>query len=191
MGMESDMIPVWKILVFGFSSVGIIWLSRRSLQAPRSHGFYRFFAWELILALTLLNLNFWFAAPFSWYQLISWVCLLVSLYLILHGVIAFRLAGAHGGREEDPTLVGIEKTTRLVTAGPYRYIRHPFYSSLLFLAVGVFFKQPTWIGGVLAGLSVMMLVITAKIEERENIAYFGEEYRRYMRDTRMFVPFLF
>jgi protein-S-isoprenylcysteine O-methyltransferase Ste14 len=190
-GMEGVMVPLWKVFVFGISSVGIIWLSRRSLLDPRSHGFYRFFAWELILALTLLNLDFWFSAPFSWYQIISWATLMVSIYLIVHGVIAFRRAGAHDGREENPALIGIEKTTRLVTAGPYRYIRHPFYSSLMFLAVGVFFKQPSWIGAVLAGLAVLMLVITARIEEGENIRYFGEEYRRYMQVTRMFVPFLF
>jgi protein-S-isoprenylcysteine O-methyltransferase Ste14 len=88
-------------------------------------------------------------------------------------------------------LIGIEKTTRLVTSGPYRYIRHPFYSSLLFLAIGAFFKQPSWLGGILSVLALFMLIATAKIEERENIAYFGEEYRTYMKQTKMFVPFIF
>jgi protein-S-isoprenylcysteine O-methyltransferase Ste14 len=44
----------------------------------------------------------------------------------------------------------IEKTTILVTTGAYRYIRHPLYSSLLFLAWGIFFKAPSWPGGLLA-----------------------------------------
>ena len=130
----------FKITVFVVGSVAIAWLSRRSLRDFRSHGFCRFFAWELILAIVLLNLDGWFYQPFSWHQLISWPLLLISLYLIIHAVVTFRRAGAHGTREEDPALIGIEKTTRLVTSGPYRYIRHPFYSSLLFLAWGIFSK---------------------------------------------------
>lgn len=182
---------VWLIAVFLFVSLGVAWLSRHPLKDPRSHGFYRFFAWELILALTLLNLEVWFVDPFSWHQLISWPMLIVSLYLIVHAVMVFRRAGRQGKREDDLALIGIEKTTELVTEGPYRYIRHPFYSSLLFLALGVFFKRPSWLGGVLAGLAVVMLVITAKIEEQENVAYFGEDYALYMGKTKMFIPFVF
>jgi protein-S-isoprenylcysteine O-methyltransferase Ste14 len=181
----------FEIIVFVAVSVGIAWLSRRSLRDLSSHGFYRFFAWELILAVVLLNLDVWFFDPFSWYQLISWPLLLISLYLIIHAVVTFRRVGEHGTREETPALIGIEKTTRLVTSGPYRYIRHPFYSSLLFLAIGAFFKQPSWLGGILSVLALFMLIATAKIEERENIAYFGEEYRTYMKQTKMFVPFIF
>jgi protein-S-isoprenylcysteine O-methyltransferase Ste14 len=180
-----------KIIVFVAASVGIAWLSRRSLRDIKSHGFYRFFAWELILALVLLNLDVWFYRPFSWHQLISWPLLLVSLYLIIHAVVVLRRAGEPGTRSEDPALIGIERTTRLVTSGPYRYIRHPFYSSLLCLAFGAFFKHPSWPGGILGALAAIMLVATAKTEERENIAFFGEEYINYMGKTGMFMPLIF
>ena len=100
-------------------------------------------------------------------------------------------AGRPGTREGDPALIGIEKTTQLVTKGLYRYIRHPFYSSLLFFAGGAFFKHPSWWGGILSALAVIMLVATAKVEEAENLAYFGEDYRTYMQHTKMFVPLLF
>lgn len=180
-----------KLLVFGGVSLGIAWFSRRSLKDFRSHGFYRFFAWELILAMVMLNLDLWFEQAFNWHQLISWPLLLASLYLIIHAVVVLRREGRHGARDEDLALIGIEKTTRLVTSGPYRYIRHPFYSSLLFLAVGTFFKDPTWFGGILGVLAVIMLWATAKIEEGENLSYFGEEYINYMAKTKMFVPYIY
>jgi protein-S-isoprenylcysteine O-methyltransferase Ste14 len=181
----------FKLIVFAVVTVGIAWLSHRSLRDPKSHGFYRFFAWELILAVVMLNLDVWFFDPFSWHQLISWPLLLISLYLIIHAVVLLRRAGGSETRESDPALIGIEKTTKLVRVGPYRYIRHPFYSSLLFLTAGAFFKHPSWWGGVLSALAVVMLVATAKTEETENLAYFGEDYRTYMEHTKMFVPFLF
>ena len=117
-----------KLIIFMAVSIAITWLSRRSLRNIRSHVFYRFFAWELNLAIVMLNLNVWFYEPFSWHQLISWLLLLISLYLIIHAVMIFRRSGGPATRQGDPALIGIEKTTQLVTVGPYRYIRHPFYS---------------------------------------------------------------
>jgi protein-S-isoprenylcysteine O-methyltransferase Ste14 len=94
-------------------------------------------------------------------------------------------------RRVDTSLVAIEKTTELVTEGMYAYIRHPLYSSLLFLACGAFFKRPSWAGGCIAAVASGFLYMTAKVEEAENIAYFGETYEEYMKRTRMFLPFLF
>ena len=48
---------MFKLFVFVVVSAVIVYVSRASLRVPRSHGFYRFFAWEVILALTLLNLD--------------------------------------------------------------------------------------------------------------------------------------
>jgi protein-S-isoprenylcysteine O-methyltransferase Ste14 len=88
-------------------------------------------------------------------------------------------------------MLDFEKTTSLVTTGAYRYIRHPLYSSLLFLTWGVFFKNPSWLGGLLGVMATSFLVATARIEEAEDIRFFGPAYRAYMNGTKMFVPFVF
>jgi hypothetical protein len=59
---------MFMLLVFILGSGVIIYVSRASLLAPHSHGFYRFFAWETILALTVLNLDHWFTHPFAQYS---------------------------------------------------------------------------------------------------------------------------
>ena len=66
-------ISLLKIIIFALVSTGIVYVSRQSLLAPRSHGFYRFFAWELILILFLLNVNYWFLDPFSLHQIFAWI----------------------------------------------------------------------------------------------------------------------
>ena len=82
-----------KLIIFFVASAGIAYVSRASLRVPRSHGFYRFFAWEFIIVLLLLNVERWFRNPFSVYQVISWFLLIVSIFLVVHGVHLLRITG--------------------------------------------------------------------------------------------------
>ena len=181
----------FKVVVFIVASVGIAWVSRSSLRNFRSHGFCRFFAWEAIVVLILLNLDYWFYKPFSIHQIVSWLLLITSLFLAIHGVQLLLMIGKPDSQRSDPSLIGIEKTTELVTLGAYRYIRHPLYSSLLFLTWGAFFKHPSWVSISLAVIITFFLTMTAKIEEAENIRFFGPAYQSYIKQTKMFIPLLF
>jgi protein-S-isoprenylcysteine O-methyltransferase Ste14 len=180
-----------KVIVFIVASGGLVWVSRSSLRNFRFHGFYRFFAWEAILALVLLNLDYWFDEPFTPHQIISWLLLIVSLFLVIHGFQLLRMVGKPDSKRNDASLIGVEKTTELVTVGAYRYIRHPIYSSLLYGAWGVFLKNPSWVGISLAVITTFFLTMTAKTEEVENIRFFGAAYQSYMKQSKMFIPFLF
>jgi protein-S-isoprenylcysteine O-methyltransferase Ste14 len=139
----------------------------------------------------LANLEFWFHDPFRIQQLVSWFLLCVSLIAVICGVYYLRIIGKPNLKRSDPTLIGIEKTTQLVTEGVYRYIRHPMYSSLLFLAWGAFLKHISWVSILSTSLATLFLIATAKREEIENIRFFGSDYQGYMKRTRMFIPFLF
>ena len=116
---------------------------------------------------------------------------MLSLYPLIDGFRLLKRAGKPDQTRQDTDLVWIEKTTQLVTEGIYKYIRHPLYSSLVFLAWGVFFKTPSWRDFALALATSAFLYITAKIEEGENLEYFGSAYQDYMVETKMFVPFIF
>ncbi len=182
----------WQIAAFLLASAGIVYVSRASLNKPRSHGFYRFFAWELILLLLLLNIPRWFEDWKGWHQIISWVLLFACILPLWLGVRALRNRGnANGGRQDEPELLGFERTSRLVTDGVYRYIRHPLYSSLFILDWGIFFKQPSWLGMLLACVTSLLLVATARCDEAECIKAFGAAYQQYIRRTRMFIPYVF
>jgi hypothetical protein len=55
----------YRAVILVVTSIGIICVSRSSLRSFDSHGFYRFFAWEAILVLFLINVNYWLLEPFS------------------------------------------------------------------------------------------------------------------------------
>jgi len=174
------MIPA---IAFILLSSGIVWISWEPLRQPGSHGFYRFFAWELILGLFLLNLQGWFADPFAWHQIVSWLLLIACLVPLIAGVLLLRRSG-------QPT-DALEATTNLVTGGIYRIIRHPLYASLLLLAWGIFFKSPSLLDGCLAAVATAFLYATARADEAECLVKFGDGYADYMRRTRMFLPYIF
>ncbi len=179
-----------EIIIFVVISLGLALVSRASLLKPGAHGFYRFFAWELMAALFVMDLRVWYLDVESPHQVFAGVLFLTSLLLALSGYALLTLSGKPDASRNDVPMIGFEKTTALVTKGIYRYIRHPIYASLFFLCWGFFFKHPSWLGVIIALAASGFLLATARVEEQENINYFGDEYRDYMKRSKMFVPFI-
>lgn len=144
-----------------------------------------------MLWLLITNLPFWFTDPLGFTQLIAWILLSGALGLVIPGFTALQRINRQKPPRQDDNLYRFERTGELVTTGIYRYIRHPMYGSLLLLNWGIFLKHLTWSGLLLAIFASLMLYITARIEERADIAAFGEQYLSYLRHSKMFIPFIF
>jgi len=179
-----------KVIFFIALSLPVIFFSKQSLFEPHSHGFTRFFSWEGIIILFVFNYTVWFREPFSAKQIVSWMLLIISLWFLIESVVRLSRARKPGIVRVDEKLFRFEKTTELVTSGIYRYIRHPMYSSLLFLTWGIWFKQPLWYLLPIALLTSWMLWLTARRDEKECQAYFGEKYAEYMKGTKRLIPFI-
>jgi protein-S-isoprenylcysteine O-methyltransferase Ste14 len=181
-----------RVAIFLAVSAAITQLSWRSLRDLRSHGFYRFFAFELLSALILLNVPMWFRDPLSARQLVSWFLGAASIGQAIEGFRLLRLIGRPTPTASRSTNLPFENTTTLVTVGAYRFIRHPLYASLLAVVGCAYLKNPMAISSVVLALGASgFLIATAIAEERENLMRFGAAYADYMKRTRRFVPFLF
>ncbi len=172
-----------NFVIFVIASAGIIALSWHALRDGRSHGFYRFFAFECILILVLLNRNVWFHDPLSSAQIISWILLCASLGLAAHGFYLLIAIGRPEGH--------VENTTAIVMLGAYKHIRHPLYASLMLFTWGTFLKDLSLQGVMMTTVATALLFATARVEESENLRKFGEEYATYMVKTKMFIPNVF
>jgi protein-S-isoprenylcysteine O-methyltransferase Ste14 len=179
-----------RVAVFVVGTAALVYVSRGALRHPRSHGFTRFFAWEGILALAMINLPVWDVNPGAPHQLLSWALLIASAALPIHAYLLLKTLGRPGAERSDEALMGFEKTTALVTSGAFRFIRHPMYTALLLLAWGVFVKQFTWLGLAIVLATSVLLYMTARRDEDECLAHFGDVYRDYMRGTKRFIPFV-
>ena len=179
-----------RLALFITITVVVTFISRKTILNFRSHGFYRFLAWEEIVALIIWNLPHWFTQPFSARQWISWTLLIASVYVLWQGVSRLRAAKRSNIRSSKE-LYAFERTSELITSGIYRYIRHPLYASLLYLAWGAFLKEISWVSIILVFMASLSLIATARADEHECIQYFGERYKEYMEGTKRFIPFVF
>ncbi len=154
-----------------------------SIKYKRYHGIVRFFSFESIFILLLLNYKIWFLNPFSFHQIISWIFLISSIY---PGIAGYLLLKRKGRSEQS-----FENTTILVKTGLYKHIRHPLYCSLLLFGTGIMFKDTGIIQIALGIVNLGAILGTALIEEKEMSSKFGNDYKVYMRETKMFIPFIF
>lgn len=181
-----------RAVLFFAASVALLPLSWRPLRDPRTHGFYRFFAFELLLALILKNAPLWFRDPFSARQWAAWFLGTASIGLAIEGFRLLHLAGRPGPSTAQSANLSFENTTRLVTTGVYRWIRHPLYASLLTLAWSAYLKHPLGRWSILLTFGASGFLFAAAVaEERENLQRFGAAYAGYMRSTKRFIPLVF
>lgn len=115
-----------------------------------------------------------------WGMYINIGCAIIALSLILNGW--YNIYRKYWSKEAG--------TGSLVKSGVYKYIRHPQYTGLLLLSLGMLAEWATLPLLALYPVIVFMYVRLAKREEQDMLQEFGKEYRAYMRTTKMFIPFV-
>ena len=78
----------------------------------------------------------------------------------------------------------------LVTAGPYRRVRHPIYSGLILAMLGTAIAV-SWYWLIAVALMGTYFVYSAATEERYMTGLFPDAYPAYKHDTKMLIPFVF
>lgn len=91
------------------------------------------------------------------------------------------------GKNLTDTVV-TRKDATLVTHGPYRWVRHPFYVTAAILMASVTVLTANWLIGASSLPALTLLVIRTRREEQMLIERFGQPYRDYMAQTGRFFP---
>jgi protein-S-isoprenylcysteine O-methyltransferase Ste14 len=80
------------------------------------------------------------------------------------------------------------KEHRLVTHGPYRWVRHPLYTvgASMFISFGL--MADNWFIIAMGTFTFIIMAVRTPQEEANLIEKFGDEYREYMKQTGRFFP---
>jgi protein-S-isoprenylcysteine O-methyltransferase Ste14 len=87
--------------------------------------------------------------------------------------------------------VTIQKDHRLITSGPYQWIRHPRYLGVVALAVGLSLAFRSWIGLIAAPLILGALLVRIRDEEVLLHREFGKEWETYVQQSWRLLPGIF
>ena len=150
----------------------------------------------ILTTLRPLGAAFWLGT-FAWMinpRWMAWSSMSLPMWMRRIGIV-FLFAGAallvwtfrSLGKNLTDTVVTRSAHT-LVVDGPYRWIRHPLYSSAALVIAALALMTANWflLG---AGVAVLcLIVIRTRREEANLIARFGESYRTYMDRTGRFLP---
>jgi protein-S-isoprenylcysteine O-methyltransferase Ste14 len=77
---------------------------------------------------------------------------------------------------------------KLVTSGPYRWVRHPLYTIGSTFIVSFGLMADNWFIAALGLLAFILMALRTPKEEANLIEKFGDEYRIYMKTTGRFLP---
>jgi protein-S-isoprenylcysteine O-methyltransferase Ste14 len=137
------------------------------------------FVFTLLYLFTPWLAGFHFPVP-DW---VRWI----GAFLFLIGNLLFWWSHAALGRNWSPTPEIVEEQ-RLVTSGPYRYVRHPMYALWILDCVGIALLAANWLVGASYLGSAVLLLFRMPVEERMLVREFGGEYREYMSHTGRLIP---
>lgn len=118
---------------------------------------------------------------------VAWLC--IGFAVLLLGLAFACWARVTLGRNWSAT-VQLKRDHELVTAGPYRRVRHPIYTGMLAGVLGSALVIGEWRGLVALVLVAAGFWYKLRHEESWMREQFGATYEDYMRRTKALLPWL-
>ena len=105
---------------------------------------------------------------------------MLGIFVVIAGVSLLLAASIHLGRAKE--------TQSIAVSGPFQYIRHPIYTSIYLICVGLGFLFFAWIWFLVMVMFVPLWWLESIEEEKEMLEKHGENYAAYQDQTKMFIP---
>lgn len=126
---------------------------------------------------------FWTRSPPTWRVALSFVCL--SLACLLSWTATPSLG------PQWRLDAGLNPDHQLITSGPYRFVRHPIYASMLCLLIGMgLLVSPFPLLIAATAILVAGTEIRVHIEDKLLASRFGDSFAHYRHKTPAYVPFV-
>ena len=118
----------------------------------------------------------------------AWVPALIGVTIAATG-IAFRAWAIATLRKAFSRVVRVEPGQRLVTTGPYRFLRHPSYTGALLAFTGIGLMVGNWLAlAAMAVIPTIGYVIRIFVEERTMASAMGDRYAEFACNRSRLIP---
>lgn len=116
----------------------------------------------------------------------------IGIFITVFGQALTIWARVYLGKSWNTPMTLNEKT-KLITTGPYTFVRHPIYAGMIIAMLGtVFVIAIFWI--IPCVLLSAFVIYSLKIEERDMMRQFPKEYKEYKeykKRTKALIPFIY
>lgn len=172
-------------------SIGV-WVVGELAGRWRSRGGKTSFDWTLAVVAGSLDLGIGLAVVAVFLHspafATGWAPVLVGELILIAGLTLRFWAVLTLGRYFKIT-VSIQEGHTVVRTGPYRVLRHPSYTGLLLILLGLGLALETWLGLVaVIALPLIGILIRIRVEEAALIEALGQDYVPYAAETRRLIP---
>jgi len=185
------------VLILGFAVVLPValyyrlksWAAKDKLNR-RAEGLFILLTLRPVAAVGMMGLAAYLIDPgwMAWSSVrlplwLRWVGVAVGVVAATLLIVVLRTLGTN----LTDTVVTRARHT-LVTTGPYRWVRHPFYVAVALAVAANSIVTANWFLGLTGLVAIVLLVIRTRTEEQKLVERFGVEYQSYMARTGRFFP---
>jgi protein-S-isoprenylcysteine O-methyltransferase Ste14 len=155
--------------------------AKKTEHAPASR-------WGIVLVMLGYAFIWAFVRPVGFEKSVA--SLIASMVLGPPSVVLVWMAARHLDKQWRFE-AALSEDHKLITTGPYRWLRNPIYASMLGMLLATGFAK-TWWPMMVAGVVSFVIgtEIRVRSEERLLAARFGEEFARYKARTPAYFPFI-
>ena len=116
----------------------------------------------------------------------SWIAMAILLAGALFGLWAIW----HNRVDNFNIRPDLKEGCELITTGPYHFVRHPMYTSVILMTLALAVATPIYMEW--SSLALLIVVLALKAVREERLWCEGsEEYKAYMKKTKRFIPFIY
>lgn len=106
--------------------------------------------------------------------------LFLGLLFLVCGILLWITASLH--------LRNAINRKEIAISGPFKYIRHPIYTSIYILSIGLGFIFFAWYWFIVMVVFIPFWYVECMEEEKEMIKFHGQKYIDYRKRAGMFLP---
>lgn len=175
---------------YGFGGPYLLWTELKKENVARHENQDRSF-WLVIPGFLMV----FYASPLEyifrikilpqsiWLQIVGLI--LIAASMLLFGWARTTLRGLYSGR------VRVKADHTLVQHGPYRIVRHPAYAAYIIMSLGIAIGYSSLIGLLAVPILLLpALIYRINVEEKILSAEFGDQYNRYIQNTKRLIPYI-
>lgn len=120
----------------------------------------------------------------SFFQILGFLLVIIGFSV---SIIARRELGFNWAHAAE---FQIRKNHTLVTSGLYKYIRHPIYTGIFLTVLGTELIVESYLFIPFFTFGIIFFFMQVKMEEKILLNKFGIAYQKYVKKTKMFLPYI-